>query len=166
MFVSPAMSVIFSLYSAMFMITVALPLSAGSMMMELSFFSFCRATLSPLLMLDFGSLARLMVRTTSPLSSSAAVAVIYFATTSVPAMISSTGKAVGVMAKFRPLLSIDSDYDGCSARPLLGHQALVRVVGFRMAGFMLSGSGIRACVLGNVELGWGGWGKVQFNVGG
>ena len=60
----------------------------------------------------------------------------------------------------------DSDYDGCSARPLLGHHALVRVVGFRVAGFMLSGSGIRACVLGNVELGWGGCGKVQFNVGG
>ena len=104
-FVSPIMSVIFSLYSAVFMITVALPLSAGSMMMELSVFSVCRATLSLLLMLDFGSLARLMVRTTSPLSSS--VAIIYFATTSVPAMISSAGKAVGVMAKFRPLLSID-----------------------------------------------------------
>ena len=54
----------------------------------------------------------------------------------------------------------------CSTKPLLGHHALVRVVGFRMAGFMLSGSGIRVCVLGNVELGWGGWGKVQFNVGG
>ena len=54
----------------------------------------------------------------------------------------------------------------CSSKPLLGHHALVRVVGFRMAGFMLSGSGIRVCVLGNVELGWGGWGKVQFNVGG
>ena len=35
-FVSPIMSVIFSLYSVVFMITVALPLSAGSMMMELS----------------------------------------------------------------------------------------------------------------------------------
>ena len=65
-FVSPAMSVIFSLYSAVFMITVALPLSAGSMMVELSFFSVCSATLSLLLMLDFGSLACLMVRTTSP----------------------------------------------------------------------------------------------------
>ena len=54
----------------------------------------------------------------------------------------------------------------CSTKPLLGHHALVRVVGFRMAGFMLSGSGIRVCMLGNVELGWGGWGKVQFNVGG
>ena len=53
-----------------------------------------------------------------------------------------------------------------SAKPLLGHHALVRVVGFRMAGFMLSGSGIRVFVHGNVELGWGGWGKVQFNVGG
>ena len=35
----------------------------------------------------------------------------------------------------------------------------MRVVGFRMAGFMLSGSGIRVFVHGNVELGWGGWGK-------
>ena len=36
-FVSPTMSVIFCLYSVVFMITMALPLSAGSMMMELSF---------------------------------------------------------------------------------------------------------------------------------
>ena len=50
-FVSPTMSVIFSLYSLVFTITVALPLSAGNMMMELSFFSACRATLSPLLSL-------------------------------------------------------------------------------------------------------------------
>ena len=42
----------------------------------------------------------------------------------------------------------------------------MRVVGFKMAGFMLSGSGIRVFVHGNVELGWGGWGKLQFNVGG
>jgi len=47
-----------------------------------------------------------------------------------------------------------------SAKPLLGHHALVRMVVFRMAGFMLSGSGIRVFVLGNVELGWDGWGKV------
>ena len=40
-----------------------------------------------------------------------------------------------------------------SAKPLLGHHALVWVVGFRMAGFMLSGSGIRVFVIGNVELG-------------
>ena len=72
------------------MITVAVPLSARSMMMELSFFSVSIAILSPLLMLDFGSLARLMVHTTCPLSSSAAVSVMYFATNSVPAMISST----------------------------------------------------------------------------
>ena len=39
----------------------------------------------------------------------------------------------------------------------VGHHALVRVVGFRMAGFMLSGSGIRVFVLGNVELGLGAW---------
>ena len=71
------MSVIFSLYSAVFMITVALPLSAGSMMMEFSFFSVCRATLSPLLMLDFGSLARLMLRKTSPLSSCACLCHIF-----------------------------------------------------------------------------------------
>ena len=41
-----------------------------------------------------------------------------------------------------------------SANPLLGHHALVLMVGFRMAGFMLSGSGIRVFVLGNVELRW------------
>ena len=46
-FVSPT---IFSLYSVVFMITVALPLSAGSIMMELSCFSVCIAILSPLLM--------------------------------------------------------------------------------------------------------------------
>ncbi|KAK2191793.1 hypothetical protein NP493_45g03001 [Ridgeia piscesae] len=40
------------------------------------------------------------------------------------------------------------------------------MVGFRMAGFMLSGSGIRLFVLGNMGLGWGGWGKVQVNDGG
>ena len=84
------MSVIFALYSVVFMITVALPLSAGSMMMELSFFSVSVAILSPLLMLDFGILAPLMVHTICPLSSSAAVSDMYFATNSVPAMISST----------------------------------------------------------------------------
>ena len=44
----------------------------------------------------------------------------------------------------------------------------MRVVGFRMAGFMLSGSGIRVFVLGNVELGWAGWGEstIQCSVGG
>ena len=31
---------------------------------------------------------------------------------------------------------------------------------------MLSGSGIRLFVLGNMGLGWGGWGKVQVNDGG
>ena len=106
-FVSPTMSVIFSLYSVVFVISAALPLSAGSMMMELSFFSVCITILSPLLMLDFGSLACLMVHTTCPLSSSAAVSVMYFATTSVPAMISLTGRVDEVMAKFKPLLSID-----------------------------------------------------------
>ena len=35
-----------------------------------------------------------------------------------------------------------------------------------MAGFMLSGSGIRVFVLGNMGLGWGGWGKVQIKGGG
>ena len=42
----------------------------------------------------------------------------------------------------------------CSAKPLLGPHALVWMVGFRMAGFMLSGSGIRVFVLGNMGLGW------------
>ena len=93
----------FSSIFVVFMITVALPLSAGSMVMELYFFSVCRAILSPLLMLDIGSLAHLMV----PLSSSAAISVMYFATTSVPAMISLTWSVVGIMAKFKPLLSID-----------------------------------------------------------
>ena len=36
-----------------------------------------------------------------------------------------------------------------SAKPLLGHHALVLLVGFRVAGFVLSGSGIRVFVLGN-----------------
>ena len=40
------------------------------------------------------------------------------------------------------------------------------MVGFRMAGFVLSGSGIRAFVLGNMGLGWGGWGKVYMYVSG
>ena len=84
------MSVIFSLYSVVFMITVALPLSTESMIMELSFFSVCVAILSLFLMLDFGILAPLMVHTICPLSSSAVVSVMYFATNSVPAMISST----------------------------------------------------------------------------
>ena len=44
----------------------------------------------PFLMLDFGILAPLMVHTICPLSSSAEVSVMYFATNSVPAMISST----------------------------------------------------------------------------
>ena len=30
-----------------------------------------------------------------------------------------------------------------------------------MAGFMLSGSGIRVFVLGNMGLGWAGWGKYK-----
>ena len=41
----------------------------------------------------------------------------------------------------------------------LGHHALVWMVGFRMTGFVLSGSGIRAIVFGNMRLWWGGWGK-------
>ena len=53
----------------------------------------------------------------------------------------------------------------CNAKPLLGHHALVWMVGFSMAGFRLSGSGIRVFVLGNMGLGWGGWGKVQVNDG-
>ncbi|KAK2171053.1 hypothetical protein NP493_1108g00014 [Ridgeia piscesae] len=34
-----------------------------------------------------------------------------------------------------------------------------------MAGFMLSGSGIRVFVLGNMGLGWGGWGKYKSMMG-
>ena len=40
------------------------------------------------------------------------------------------------------------------------------MVGFRLAGLVLSGSGIRVFVLGNMGLGWGGWGKVQVSDGG
>ena len=36
-------------------------------------------------------------------------------------------------------VSLNLNLNGCSAKPLLGHHALVRVVGFWMAGFMLSG---------------------------
>ena len=104
---SPTTAAIFSLYSVMFMSTVALPLSAGSVMVHLSFFSSFRAVLSPLLMFGLGSFAHLMVRTTSHLSSSALVSVICFVTVSVPAMSSLTGMAVGVMTKFRPLVRMD-----------------------------------------------------------
>ena len=44
---------------------------------------------------------------------------------------------------------------------LLGHDALMWLVGFRMAGFVLSGSGIRVIVLGNMGLWSGGWGKYR-----
>ena len=43
--------------------------------------------------------------------------------------------------------------------------ASVWLVGFRMASFVLSGSGIRVFVLGNMELGRGGWGKYRSVVG-
>ena len=49
---------------------------------------------------------------------------------------------------------------GYSAKPLLGHHALVWMVGFRMAGFKVSGSGIRVFVLGSMGFwGWGWMGK-------
>ena len=48
--------------------------------------------------------------------------------------------------------------------PPLGHHALVWLVGFRMAGFVLSG--IIVFVLGNMGLGWGGWRKVLVSDGG
>ena len=43
----------------------------------------------------------------------------------------------------------------CSAKPILGlgHHELVWLVGSRMAGFVLSGSGIIVFVLGNMGLG-------------
>ena len=92
----------FRLYSVVFVITVALPLFAESVME----FAFLSVSLSLLLMLHVGSLAGLMVFTSSPLSSSVAVSVMYFATTSLLAMISSTGRVV--MAKFKPLLKYSS----------------------------------------------------------
>ena len=52
-----------------------------------------------------------------------------------------------------------------SATPRMGYHALVWMVGFRMAGFMFSGSGIRVFVFGNMGLGWGGWGKYKSRVG-
>ena len=105
-FVSPTMSVIFSIFGSVYDYCGS-TFVCRSMMMELSFFSVCITILSPLLMLDFGSLVHLMVHTTCPLSSSAAVSVMYFATTSIPAMISSTGRVDEEMAKSKPLLSID-----------------------------------------------------------
>ena len=50
-FISITMSGIFFLNLVVFMITVAVPLSAGSMMMEMSFLSCCGAAISHLLML-------------------------------------------------------------------------------------------------------------------
>ena len=67
------------------------------------------------------------------------------------------------MLQIRPAIQAILLY---SAKPLLGHHALVWLLGFRMAGFMLSGSGIRVFVLGNMGLGWGGLWKVQVNDGG
>ena len=58
-------------------------------------------------MFDLGRSARLMVRTTPHLSSSALVSVICFGTASVPAMIYLTEMAVAIMAKHRPLLRMD-----------------------------------------------------------
>ena len=70
------------------------------------------------------------------------------------------------MGTFRPCkqLLYVSDTLQCKT-PTGGHHALVWMFGFRMAGFMLSGSGIRVFLFGNMGLGWGGWGKVQFNDG-
>ena len=103
MFSSPTSASIFSLYSLVFMTTVDLPLSAGRMVILSSFWSCCRAVLSFLVILDLGSLARLMVRTTSQRSSSASLFDRCLATTSVPAMISDIGMDVGVTAKFQIL---------------------------------------------------------------
>ena len=76
-------------------------------------------------------------------------------------MMTCTSETVPVLTQYNSCLNLNR----FSAKPLLGHHALVWVVGFRMAGVVLSGSGIRVFVLGNVEKGWGGWGKVQVNDG-
>jgi len=48
-----------------------------------------------------------------------------------------------------------------SSKLLLGHRALVWLVGFKVVGSMLSGSGMRVFVLGNLRLGWSGWEKYR-----
>ena len=71
------------------------------------------------------------------------------------------------MAPLSGYFSVKSKILICySAKHLLGHHALVLVVGFRMTGFVLSGSEMRAFVLGNMGLGWGGWGKYVSDGGG
>ena len=56
--------------------------------------------------------------------------------------------------KIRKALSIsDSDYVVAQNPHWGGHYALVWLVGFKMAGFMLSGTGIRMFVLGKWEYG-------------
>ena len=73
--------------------------------MELSFF---RIVEPPFAVVRFRELlAQLMAHKTSPWSSSAMGSVMYLATTSVPAMISSFGNVFGVIVKYKTLLSID-----------------------------------------------------------
>ena len=84
-------------YSVLSMTTVALPLSAGSIMMESSCFVF-----SPLEMLRFGTFDDLIAPTISVLSWVALLVGSDLHTSSVATMMSFVGMRCGVIAKFKP----------------------------------------------------------------
>ena len=90
--------------------TVALPLSAGSIITLESFLSVCKASLSSLVMLLGGSLWRLSMLTHSELRwvPSCVSGPMILQADSMAVLISLTGRAVGETAKFRPLCRIDS----------------------------------------------------------
>ena len=89
-------------YSVLSMTTVALPLSAGSIMMESSCFSDRRAVFSPLEMLLFGTFDDLIAPTISVLSWVALLVGSDLHASSVATMMSFVGMRCGVIAKFKP----------------------------------------------------------------
>ena len=109
--------------------TVALPLSAGKMVIESSFLRFCRAWNSPLLMWLAGGLDFFTHLVTSALRLWAFAADRWQQASSVLTITSLTGKPLGTMAKSRPFSSTErsSDVRTCSDL-LITHLALSGVV--------------------------------------
>ena len=91
--------------------TVALPLSAGSIITLESFLSVCKSSLSSLVMLLGGSLWRLSTLTNSErrwVACSVSGPMLLHADSMAVIIISLTGRAAGETAKFKPLCRIDS----------------------------------------------------------